>query len=82
VLLNRICAMQMHRTASPREPLNSALISGSLVLMNEPRRKQRGSFVLPWNCIRGLIPRPLGRGIKPISKNKTLCRSCAQEFPL
>jgi len=24
--------------------------------MNEPRRKQRVSFVLPWNCIRGLIP--------------------------
>jgi len=32
VLLNRICAMQMHQAESLREPLNSALISGSLDL--------------------------------------------------
>ena len=30
MLLNRICAMQMHPTESRQEPLNSALISGSL----------------------------------------------------
>jgi len=30
VLLNRVCAMQTHQAESLQEPLNSALISGSL----------------------------------------------------
>jgi len=36
VLLNRICAMQMHQTESRQEPLNSALISGSLATVSHP----------------------------------------------
>jgi len=37
------------------------------------------SFVLPWNCIRGLIPfnRPKERGIKPLSTNNArVARGC------
>jgi len=67
-LLNRVCAMQTHRTESPQEPLNSALISGSLGANAKRSERLNPAPYLDMRAarearLRGQVPRGAAAGI-------------------